>query len=414
MSVSTSPASVGGAEYRKLLAGSAVSNLGDGISFIAIPLLAATLTSSPELVAGLSFAYSLPRLVMSSFSGVIADRVDRRRLMVVVNAARGLMLFALVASVVSDSSSIWMLYAVYGALGLLETLADTSAFTVLPSIVRPEELARANGRLATAQTLFDEIAGPPLGGLLFGVAVAVPIAADATSFVVAALLFSWLRGRFQPDRERATTATTLRHDLGEGLRYLFGNPTLLSLAASGFLSTLAYMAPFSVLVLFATKTVGLTATEYGIALTISALGSLIGSVVAERLDARLGSATAMRVMLVLGAAAFAVLAISTSAVLVTAMLAVYFLHTTVWSICFASWRQRLIPNELLGRVGGAMRTFNLLGLVLGSVAGGLIAGRIGLQAPFWFGAATLVVAAVLPLGERAVRDTDGQSGRVLA
>ncbi len=399
MSVSTDVLSVRGVEYRKLLAGSAVSNLGDGISFVAVPLLAATLTSSPALIAGLSFAYSVPRLVMSTFSGVVADRVDRRRLMVVVNAARGLMLFALVASVVADASSIWMLYTVFVALGLLETMADTSAFTVLPSIVGPEHLARANGRLATAQTIFDEIAGPPLGGLLFGVAAALPIAADATTFLVAALLFWSLRGRFRPDREQAHSPTTLRHELNEGLRYLLGHRTLLSLATSGFLSSLAYMAPFSVLVLFATETVGLTPTEYGIALTISALGSLLGSLMADRLDAALGSAVAMRVMLVLGAASFAVLGISTSPVMVTAMLSVYFLHSAVWTICFASWRQRIIPNELLGRVGGAMRTFNLLGLVVGSAAGGLIAGIVGLQAPFWFGAATLVVAATLPVGE---------------
>lgn len=403
MSVSTAVSGVRGVEYRKLLAGSAVSNLGDGISFVAIPLLAATLTSSPQLIAGLSFAYSLPRLLMSTFSGVIADRVDRRRLMVVVSAARGLMLFALVASVLADVSSIWMLYAVYVALGVLETMADTSAFAILPSIVSDADLARANGRLATAQTVCDEIAGPPIGGLLFGLAAAVPIAADATSFIVAALMFWWLRGQFRPDRGLATSPSTLRHDLAVGLRYLFANRTLRSLAASGFLSTLAYMAPFSVLVLFATRTVGLTSTQYGIALTISALGSLVGSLVADRLDTRLGSAPAMRAMLVLGAASFAVLAVSTSAVMVIAMLAVYFLHSTVWTIFFASWRQRIIPTELLGRVGAAMRTFNLLGLVLGSVAGGLVAGRIGLQAPFWFGAATLMVAAALPLGERVVR-----------
>lgn len=98
---------VSDANYLKLLCASAASNLGDGISFVAIPLLATTLTTDPVLIAGLSFAYTVPRLLMSPLSGVVADRTDRRRLMAAANAFRAALLLGLAVLVVTDTATIW-------------------------------------------------------------------------------------------------------------------------------------------------------------------------------------------------------------------------------------------------------------------------------------------------------------------
>jgi MFS family permease len=390
-----------GPQFRRLLAGSAVSNIGDGVSFVAIPLLAATLTDRPELVAGLSTAYALPRLLIAVFSGVAVDRFDRRRLMVGVNTARGAVLGVLALLVWLGLADIWMLFGVFIVLGLLETVADVSAFSILPAVVTPKNLDRANSRLAGAQTICDEIAGPPLGGLLFGLAAAVPILFDAVTFGVAALFFALLRGNFHPAPAHDVTPDRrgVRHEITEGLRYLVGQRVLLSLAVMSAVTNIAYMLPFSVLVLYATETLGLHPAGYGVMLTVSALGSLLGSVAAPWVRRRLGTTPTIGVTLLIGGASYAVLAATASVILATAMLALYFFSTTVWTITVSSLRQSLIPNHLLGRVTGATRAFSLLGLLAGSVAGGLLAAASGLRTPFWWGSALLAVAgaAAFPL-----------------
>lgn len=387
--------------YRKLLVASATSNLGDGISFVAIPLLATALTRDPVLVAGVSLAYAGARLVVSPFSGVVADRTDRRRLMIMANTARGVVLLALAGLVAADHATISVLYAVFVLLGAFETLVDVSAFAILPSVVSSTQLTRANGQLAGAQTVLDEFIGPPLGGLLLGLSLALPLAVDAVTFLLAALLVGWMRGSFRPtaDVDRDAGTGTIRNEFVGGLRYLLGDRMLVALAASSFLSTLAYMAPFAILALWATQLIGLGPTEYGVVLTVSALGSLLGALLATRVEGKLGTTVTLRAMLALGLVSYVALALTTQPVAVAALLGLYFFHTSVWTICFASLRQRLIPDRLVGRVSGAMRSFGLAGLVVGAVVGGVLAARFGLQSPFWFGAGVLLVALLLPLGQ---------------
>ncbi|MZF89104.1 MFS transporter [Streptomyces sp. SID5643] len=387
-----------GAEFRKLWVGSALSNLGDGVSFVAIPLLAATLTDRPELVAALSTAYALPRLLVSVVSGAAVDRLDRRKVMAGVNMARGAVLAVLALLVWLDMASIWTLYGVFVVLGLLETLADVSAFSVLPTVVTAKDLDRANSRLAGAQTVCDEIAGPPLGGLLFGIAVTLPILFDAASFMVAAVCFWWLKGDFAPRRAAVDgPGPSIAREIGDGLRYLKEHRLLRALAVMSLAANLAYMLPFSVLVLFATRTLDLSPTGYGVILTVSAAGSLVGSAAAPKVRRFLGTAGTIGGTLLLGAAAYAVIAMTDSVVLVTAMLAVYFFYTSVWTITVTSLRQALIPGELLGRVAGASRTFSLVGLLVGSLSGGFIAAAYGLRAPFWCAGALLALTAVITL-----------------
>ncbi|XVU29799.1 MFS transporter [Actinoplanes sp. CA-054009] len=385
-----------GPQFHRLLAGSAVSNIGDGVSFVVIPLLASTLTDRPELVAGLSTAYALPRLLVAILSGVAVDRFDRRRLMVTVNAARGAVLALLALLVWLEVANIWMLLGVFVVLGLFETLADVSAFSILPAVVAPQHLDRANSRLAGAQTIGDEIAGPPLGGLLFGIAAAVPILFDALTFGVAAVFFSSLRGNFRPADPAAPPRGRrgVLREIGEGVRYLSGQRVLRSLAVLSVITNVAYMLPFSILVLYATKTLDLSPAGYGVVLTVSALGSLLGSVAAPAVRRLLGTTATVGVTLLIGAAAYAVLAVTDSVVLATAMLALYFFYTTIWTITVSSLRQALIPHHLLGRVTGTTRAFSLLGLLAGSLAGGLLAAGSGLRSPFWW-AATLLAAAGL-------------------
>jgi Transmembrane secretion effector len=192
-----------GPDFAKLWTANAVSNLGDGVTLVAGPLLAATLTRDPRLVAGLAVAQRLPWLLFSLVSGALVDRLDRRRLMVRVDAARCLAVGGLGVAVLADAATLPLLYAVFFALGTAETLFDNAAVSILPAVVPKDRLARANGRLLGAQMVANELVAPPLGGLLFATAAAVPFLLDTGTFAAAAALVAAMGGRFRVERPEA-------------------------------------------------------------------------------------------------------------------------------------------------------------------------------------------------------------------
>jgi MFS family permease len=170
------------------------------------PLLAASLTRDPLLVAGLAVAQRLPWLLFSLVSGVLVDRLDRRRLMVRVDAARSVAAGLLGVAVLADLASLPVLYAVFFLLGTAETLFDSAAVSILPAVVPREQLPRANGRLLSAQMVANELVAPPLGGLLFA-AAALPFLLDAGTFAAAAALVAAIAGRFRVERPEGAAPT---------------------------------------------------------------------------------------------------------------------------------------------------------------------------------------------------------------
>ena len=161
-----------GPAYHRLWTGSALSNLADGIFQVALPLLSLRLTDSPGLVAGVAFAGRLPWLVFVLHAGALADRLDRRRTMINVDSARAVVLASLTTVIVVGHEQLWLLYVVAFALGIFETLFDTAAQSIMPAIVEKDRLSHANGRLYAAEMTMNLFVGPPLGGLLAGVAIA--------------------------------------------------------------------------------------------------------------------------------------------------------------------------------------------------------------------------------------------------
>ena len=386
-----------GSEYRKLWTASAVSNLGDGVTFVAAPLLAATLTGDPALVAGLSFAYTLPRILFALVSGALADRLDRRLSMGVVNAFRATVMGALGLAVLAGWASLPLLYLAFLLLGASETLFDTSASAMLPSVVQKDHLPRANGRLFTAQLVADEFLGPPLGGLLFATAAALPFLLDAGSFAAAAAFILAMRGRFLAEKAEDTPDTTLVAEIGEGLRWLLRHRLMRALAAMTGVASVGYMTVFSVLVLYAQHVLGLDEAGYGLLLAFSAVGGLAGTVMAGPMVRRLGPGRTIFCSLMLGALSFAGMAGSANPYAVGVLLAAYIFHAVVWNVVAVSLRQELVPGRLLGRVGGAARLLGLVGLALGALLGGLLARAFGLTAPLWAGALLFGALAFLAL-----------------
>ena len=384
-----------GPEYRKLWTASTVSNLGDGVTLVAGPLLAASLTRDPVLVAGLAFAQRLPWLLFSLISGALVDRLDRRMLMVAVDVFRTVLLGFLGLAVLSNFVSIPLLYVVFFLMGTAETLFDTASVSILPAVVSRESLEKANGRLFGAQIVSNEFAAPPLGGFLFAVAASVPFFLDAGSFAAAAVLVLFMRGKFRVERPEGTPPTTLRAEISEGLRWLWGNRLLRTLAVSLGIMNLTSTATISIFVLFAQERLGLGSVGYGVLLTSSAVGGVAGSLAAERFVRWLGAGTTMRIGLVIEAASAGVIALSREPLVVGAMFVLFGFHAIVWNVVTISLRQQIIPERLLGRVNSAYRLLGLGGMSAGALLGGVLARGFGLTAPFWFASLSVAVLALI-------------------
>jgi MFS family permease len=390
-----------GRNYGRVWTASAFANLGDGVFQIALPLLAIQLTRSPLLVAGVALAARLPWLLLSLVAGALADRLDRRRTMVRVDLVRAVLLAGLAVAVWTGLASLPLLYAVAFLLGVAETLFDTSAQSLLPAIVPRDQLSRANGRLYAAELLANQFVGPPLGGFLAAVAVAAAFGVTAAGYLASAACLALVAGAFRP--ERTGPPTRLRDDIAEGVRYVAWHPLLRPLAIMLGVQNLAFTAHGSVFVLFAVAPgpMGLSKAGFGLLSTALAVGALLGTWLAPRVERRLGRARTLATTVVLSGASLAVPALTSNVAAVGASLAVAGTQMVLWNVVTVSLRQRITPDRLLGRMNACYRLVGWGTMPVGAFLGGLVAEAFGLRAVF-LGAAAVVL--VLLVGFRVVTE----------
>ncbi len=367
-----------GAAFWNLWTSSALSNLADGVLKTALPLVALRFTDSPTLIAGVTFALTLPWLFFALPAGALADRLDRRRTMLGANLARALLLGVLALSLALDLGSVWLLYAVALCVGVTETLYDTSAQSILPQVVGRDRLPRANGRLHAAELTANQFLGPPLGGLLAAVGTAAAFTAPAALWLVAVGALLLVRGRFRTGR---AAPATLRADIAEGLRFLRRDRILRSFAVMVGVSNFGTSAAFTVFVLFAVgpgSPMGLSEPAYGLLMTAVAAGSVVGALCAGRIEGLLGRTRALRATVLTFALLVGLPAVTADPVLVAAGFLVGGVGIAVWNVITVSLRQRITPDPLLGRVNSAYRLLAWGTMPLGAAAGGLVAEFLGL------------------------------------
>ncbi|MCW3818115.1 MFS transporter [Micromonospora sp. DR5-3] len=397
-----------GRDFRRLWTATAVSNLGDGVTLVAGPLLVASLTPDPAAVAAAALAPQLPWLLFALVSGALVDRLDRRRLIIGVNLGRGLVLAALAGAVLAGVATVPLICLAFFLAGVGETLADTAAGALLPSVVPPERLEQANSRLFATFVIGNQFAAKPFGAYLFVVAAALPFGFDAATFGLAGLLLALLRWRPVPPAAApdAGPRRSLRADIAAGVRALWGVPVLRALAGCIAVMNVAFCAAFAAFVLYARQRLGLAEVGYGVLLTAAALGGLAGSTLATRLRARFGTPTLLRAGLLVEIGLQVVLATTRQPWVAGTALAVWGVHAMVWGVLVVSLRQRLVPDRLRGRVNSVYSLADLGGAAVGTVTGGLVAQVTGsILAPFWLAAAAL--AALTALAWRRLSDTAG-------
>jgi Na+/melibiose symporter-like transporter len=324
-------------------------------------------------------------------SGAYVDRLDRRRLVIVVNLGRSAALAALTAAVATDNVTIPLIYAVFFLLGTGETLVDTAYAAIVPTLVPDEHLERANARLMATFVVGNQLAAKPLGAYLFVVGAAVPFGFDAMTFLVAAALLAAVRWRPRPRDPAARAPGSLRAEIAEGLRALWERPPIRLLAICLCVMNVLFCAAFATFVLYAQRRLGLDEIGFGTLLMVWALGGLAGAWLAPRLRDRVGPGVLLRAGLIIETATEVVLAVTRSPVVAAATLVVFGVHAMVWGVITASLQQRLVPDRLRGRVGSVFGLLALGGAALGTLAGGFLADATTLTAPFWLAAVGMVV-----------------------
>ncbi len=348
-------------------------------------------------MAGVAFAQRAPWLLFPLISGALVDRLDRRRVMGYVDAARTALIGALAVAVLLGWASLPLMYAIFFLMGTLETLFDNASQAILPAVVSRDKLERANSRLYAGQIISNELAGPPLGGFLFGVAVALPFLLDAGTFAAAAALILALRGRFLPKRPEGAPPTTLAAEIGEGLRWLWNHRLIRTLAIMLGVFNMTFAATQAIFVLFAQDVLGLGSFGYGVLLTSGAVGGLVGSLMADGIIARLGSGRTLQASVLVSAVVLTVVALSESALVVWAVFLLIGITIVVWNVITVSFRQAVVPEDIFGRVNSVYRLLGWGGMSIGALLGGLLARSFGLTTPFWFAAAVLAIMFIITL-----------------
>lgn len=389
-----SKSSLGGRFWR-LWAATGISSIGDGMVLIGFPLLALTYTHNSLLIAGVAVASRLPGLVIALPAGALADRVNRRRMLVSIEIVRFLTLGAFTLALAIGAASLVGLYATVLVLGTMTAAYQFAAAASLPTIVPGTALVDANAQLFNVEVTSRDMLGQAIGGVAFSLSTVIPFLTDAFSFAASARI---LRTAI-PDNPSVDTGTSLIADLRAGVAWFLRHPVLRLLA--GLIASFAFCQALvlSLFVLYATDDLHLSKGGYGLLLAISAISNTVAALATGRLHTRFGSAWCVILAGAAAALAYPVLARTTSDVAACGALALETFGVMVGVSAARGLRQSTVPQALQGRVASAHQMLVLAAWPVGGLTGGILGAQIGIRSTFLL-AGCLQMLVVLTLAPR--------------
>ncbi|MFD9942369.1 MFS transporter [Nonomuraea sp. NPDC059023] len=377
-----------------MLASSWLTNLGDGLAAAAGPLLIASLTRDPLMISLSALVGWAPQLLFSLYAGVLSDRHDRRRIVMVANLARAVVLAVLVVLLATGTVTVVTALIMLTLRAVAEVFADNATATLTPTMVDRDDLVVANARLGTGFITLNQLAGPPIGAALFAVGYTWPFASQLLLVLAGVLLVS--RISLPPHGRQAgdPKPDTIR-ELVAGFRWTIKHAAVRTLALTILIFNFTFGAAWSVLVLYAQDQLGLGDIGFGLMSTISGIGGLIGTALYGTITRRLSLGALMRIGLIIETLTHLGLALTHSPWVAGGIFLVFGAHAFIWGTTSVTIRQRAVPRELQGRVGAVNTICVFGGLVVGSLIGGILATSFGVAAPFWFAFAGSAVFVVL-------------------
>lgn len=359
-----------------------VSNFGDGIALAAGPLLIASQTRSPVLVSMSLLLQSLPWLLFGLFAGAVADRVDRKQMVIVANVVRAAILVGLCGSILTDLVSISVVLVAMFLLGTAEVFADTAYRTFLPMMVERADLGIANARLQAGFITLNQFAGAPVGAALFAAGMVLPFGVQLLCGLLAVVLVTRIALPAGPVRDEVDTHVL--RDIADGWRWLIEHPPVRTLALVIVTFNVTWAAAWAMLVLYSLDVLHMGPVGYGLLTTAAAAGGLIGVFAYGRLERHVPLAALMRTCLALEVLMHLGFAVTRQAWVAMLIMFGFGVYAFVWGTLSQAVRQRAVPTAFQGRVGSVYSVAIYAGVVLGSALGGVIGEHWGVTAPFWF------------------------------
>ena len=389
-----------GASYWKLWSATTVSNLGDGIVSIAYPWLASAVTRSPLLIALSAVVSRLPWLIFTLHAGVITDRFNRKRIIVAMDSARGLLTIAVGFFVYLERDSLPSLneltsltdletnYTLYSVIlitaflfGLAEVLRDNSAQTLMPAVVEDKDLEKANGRMWSAESLTNSFIGPPLGSFIIAIAIFLPFFVDAVTFFIAAALIASMKPTvksFAP--EAKSEPINFKAEIKEGFSWLWSHTLLRPMAIIlGLINGIAALTG-AVFILFAQEVLDTTVFIFAVLGTAAAVGGILGGLLGPKVSEKIGSGRSLALALFAMPLCTLLIGFTSQWQVVWLLVAVSTFTGVLWNVVTVSLRQSLIPTNLLGRVNSVYRFFAWGTIPIGTLLGGGLVSA--LEGPF--------------------------------
>lgn len=388
-----------GASFRRLWFATAVVNIGDGVGLFVLPLVAVSITREPSAVALLTAALTLAWPLFGLHAGLVVDRLDRGLLLAIVNAARAAALMALTVGLAAGDVPLWSLYVLALVLGVGETLADTALTSLVPATVPREHLSAANARIETTLNLAHQFLGPPLAGVLAGVALSLATGTAAVGYVAGVLVLLGSR-KPRPSGVRTSRRGDSRAQVLSGLTFLWNEPLLRRLTLTAAAMNLTWAAWTALIVIYAIAPahMGLHPSAYGLLLSTLAVGGTLGGLLAEPLRRRLGVRRLLALDVIGSALLVGAPAVTAEPLVIGLATLIAGTGSSLWRIITATFRQTLTPDHLLGRVYSASRLISWGVLPVGAAVAGVLADTLGVQAVFALAAMlNLIILAAMPI-----------------
>lgn len=383
-------------DFRLLWMGDTVSVFGMQFVGLALPLLAVQLLHADEFEMGLlAMLESLAFLLISLPAGAWVDRWRKKRVIVAGDLLRAVLLLTIPAAWLLGVLSMTQLFAVVFAVGCITVFFDVANQSYLPQIVEPEQIGEGNGKLqASQQTAM--VAGPAAAGALVRL-VGSPLTVAVTAACMA--LSSLFVSRIHHPEEAPDPATRrpMRLEVREGVAFVLGHPLLRRIVASTGLTNLASSAIFALFVLYAVRELGFSETTLGLVMSVGAVGGILGAVTSGGFSRLVGEGRAIPVAALLGGVAIFSVPLASVLPAVATLLVGQFVMSwsvVVYNIAQVSFRQRLCPRPLLGRMNASIRFLVWGPMPVGAFLGGLLGRELGVVTTLWVFAAVSVVAAL--------------------
>ena len=395
---------LGDHDFRHLFLADTVSQVGSQITLLALPLVAVlALRADTFAVGALVACHTVAFLLIGLPAGAWVDRMRRRTVLIVSDLGRAVVLASVPLAWGLGVLGMPQMYVVAFTVGVLTVFFDVAYQSYLPHLVGRQHLAEGNARLEAVRGV-SQVAGPTLGGVLVQLLTApLAVLADAASYALSALFLVRVRKReLRPER---APGVRLRHEIAEGLRFVFGNRLLRAIAASA--ATFNFFAGITnaMLVVLLATVLRLPAGTIGVFYSIAAAGGLAGALVATRAVARFGQGqTIWLSLLATGVFGLAVPLAQRGWPLwgAAAGFGVSCAANVVYNVTQLSFRQGLTPERLLGRMNASMRFLVWGTMPLGGLLGGVLGQLLGPRAALWV-AAVGALLAVVPMVRSPLR-----------